>query len=171
MKAIDIENLLKTELVGKSYDSYGYTVGNKVIEYLANNGFDRSKLMYDKGKGNTIYIAISAPRDLGGPYSFITIEVKKAQGAYHRWGYDWNYKDFLVTTYNHDTVEESCKDAVAAINARKKRLDDKLSMAQNIFQMLKDAGYSEWDAEELVKTAADNRYTLASAVYRPDKKY
>lgn len=172
MKAIDIENLLKAELVGKNYDPYGYEVGNTVRKYLANNGFDGTKLTYDRDRrGSTVYIAVNAPRDLGGPCKFITIEVKKAKGKTHCWGCDWSYKDFLVSTYNYTTVEEACEAAVALIHNNKKKQDDKLSKAQSIFQMLKDAGYSEYEAEDLVKLAAENKWTLSRAVYRPDEKY
>lgn len=172
MKAIDIENLLKAELVGKNYDPYGWEVGNAVRNYLANNGFDGSKLTYERDRrGSTIYIAVNAPRNLGGPCKFITIEVKKAKGKTHCWGCDWSYKDFLVSTYQYTTVEEACEAAVDLIYNNKEKRDDKLSKAQDIFKILKDAGYSESTATELVRLASENGYSLARAVYRPDEKY
>lgn len=175
MEAIDIENLLKSTYVGKPYDSYHGNVGNTVLNYLASNGFDRSKMTYEKSKNysGTLYIAVYAPYNAGGNVSFITIETKKKKGNTHHAWYgsycDWEYKDFLVTTYDNETVEDSCKKAVGIIQTRLNINKSREDKAQELFDFLKAKGYNKYDAIELVRFASDRRYTLSDNVYDEKK--
>ena len=172
MKAIEIENFLKSELVGKEYSPYGYEIASKVMDYLAKNGFDRSKLTYNRNNsGSNIKIYINVPSDLGANGLFLSIETKKKRGDCHRWGYDWKYHDFLVTTFGYETVDEAYESAINYIEERKRVRETRLNKAKHIFELLKEEGFSECEAIDLVEAAKNSKYDLARQVYRPGDKY
>lgn len=168
LKAIELEKVLNTELVGKDagYSIYAFSsVVLKVIRLLAKEaGLNENDFSYkQEGSTNGIYLTYKG-------VSFGDASFQKQKGKYHYGHYDWTFKKAFVNLWCEDRtsyyrgldfqgmLDKIDEDKNIAANNEAKKLEQ----AKEIFQIIKDKlGCDDYGARSFIDFLNKKKYSIS----------
>ena len=168
LKAIQLEGILETELVGKDvgYSHWNFSgVVLRLIRLLAKEaGLNQDDFSYKESTTNSIYLTYKG-------VSFGDASFQKQKGRYYRGSYEWTFKRCFVNFWNelrdsyyHDlTFQQMLNKIDEDKNIAADKEAKKLQQAKEIFNMIKEKlGTDDCGARQFIDYLNSHRYSISN---------
>lgn len=162
MNLQQFEGLVRDNAVGKEFSAYGGAAWSAVSKAV--DAFGAKGVVYIDQDNQDIYLKVAG-------YQIGKVTIRKQKGdKHHNWygSYcDWTIRDVEATFYGEPDLQAAIDKALDAKKAAEAAEAAKNAKALKLWQYLKDAGYNETEADEVLRAAYANRYEFGRKVFRP----